>query len=55
MADGQSRRIEDVNKHCLAEFKKHWECLDTNNHQLWQCRPAEWQLNKCVFSNLVSR
>jgi len=29
-------------------------CLEFNNHQLWQCRPAEWQLNKCVFDNLVS-
>ena len=46
-------RIEDVNKHCLAEFRKHWTCLDNNNQQLWQCRPAEWKLNKCVFDNLV--
>merc|ERR1711900_54031 len=45
--------IEDVNKHCLAEFRKHWTCLDNNNQQLWQCRPAEWKLNKCVFDNLV--
>lgn len=47
-------RIEDVNKHCLEEFRKHWTCLDNNNQQLWQCRPAEWKLNKCVFDNLVS-
>lgn len=46
-------RIEDVNKHCLAEFRKHWTCLDDNNQQLWQCRPQEWKLNKCVFDNLV--
>lgn len=51
--DCQSRSIEDINTHCLAEFKKHWECLENNNHQLWQCRPAEWRLNKCVFHNLV--
>ncbi|CAL3973028.1 unnamed protein product [Diplocarpon coronariae] len=44
--------IEDVNKHCLAEFRKHWTCLDDNNQQLWQCRPQEWKLNKCVFDNL---
>ncbi|CAG8981461.1 hypothetical protein HYALB_00003031 [Hymenoscyphus albidus] len=44
--------IEDVNKHCLTEFRKHWQCLDDNNQQLWQCRPAEWKLNKCVFDNL---
>lgn len=46
--------IEDVNKHCLTEFRKHWTCLDNNNQQLWQCRPHEWSLNKCVFENLVS-
>jgi hypothetical protein len=46
-------RIEDVNKHCLAEFRRHWTCLDNNNQQLWQCRPQEWKLNKCVFDNLV--
>ncbi|KAL6404902.1 NADH-ubiquinone oxidoreductase 20.8 kDa subunit [Ilyonectria robusta] len=45
--------IQDINTHCLAEFRKHWECLDDRNHQLWQCRPAEWKLNKCVFDNLV--
>ncbi|TGO29754.1 hypothetical protein BPAE_0011g00260 [Botrytis paeoniae] len=44
--------IEDVNKHCLEEFRKHWKCLDNNNQQLWQCRPQEWKLNKCVFDNL---
>lgn len=46
-------RIEDINKSCLEEFRSHWECLDNNNQQLWQCRPAEWKLNKCVFQNLV--
>ncbi|PQE17871.1 hypothetical protein CJF30_00010387 [Rutstroemia sp. NJR-2017a BBW] len=45
--------IEDINKHCLEEFRKHWTCLDNNNQQLWQCRPQEWKLNKCVFENLV--
>lgn len=45
--------IKDINTHCLAEFRKHWECLDNRNHQLWQCRPAEWKLNKCVYDNLV--
>ncbi|KAH8590770.1 hypothetical protein B0O99DRAFT_634078 [Bisporella sp. PMI_857] len=44
--------IEDINKSCLEEFRKHWTCLDDNNQQLWQCRPAEWKLNKCVFDNL---
>lgn len=46
-------RVDDINKHCLDEFRKHWQCLDNNNHQLWQCRKDEWKLNKCVFDNLV--
>lgn len=45
--------LEDVNKSCLEEFRKHWECLDNNNQQLWQCRRWERPLNKCVFDNLV--
>ncbi|KAH8202338.1 hypothetical protein TruAng_003510 [Truncatella angustata] len=44
--------VDDINKHCLEEFRKHWQCLDDNNHQLWQCRKPEWKLNKCVFDNL---
>jgi hypothetical protein len=48
-----ANRLEDVNKHCLTEFRKHWECLDNNNQQLWQCRKFERPLNKCVFDNLV--
>ncbi|KAH8879352.1 NADH dehydrogenase, alpha subcomplex, subunit 8 [Thozetella sp. PMI_491] len=44
--------IEDINKSCLEQFRAHWQCLDNNNHQLWQCRPKEWKLNQCVFENL---
>ncbi|KAI9885314.1 MAG: hypothetical protein M1823_002899 [Watsoniomyces obsoletus] len=44
--------LADINTHCLAEFRKHWACLDNNNHQLWQCRQAERKLNACVFENL---
>ncbi|KAF1353320.1 hypothetical protein BDV97DRAFT_375381 [Delphinella strobiligena] len=44
--------LSDMDKHCLAEFRKHWECLDNNNQQLWQCRVYERPLNKCVFGNL---
>ncbi|OBT95494.1 hypothetical protein VE01_05124 [Pseudogymnoascus verrucosus] len=44
--------IDDINKNCLKEFRRHWSCLDTNNQQLWQCRPAERVLNKCVFETL---
>lgn len=46
--------LEDINKSCLEEFRKHWMCLDNNNQQLWQCRKLERGLNKCVFDNLVS-
>jgi len=46
--------LEDVNKSCLEEFRKHWSCLDDNNQQLWQCRRWERPLNKCVFEKLVS-
>ena len=46
--------LEDVNKSCLEQFRNHWQCLDNNNHQLWQCRKMERRLNKCVFDNLVS-
>ncbi|KAI0885994.1 NADH dehydrogenase, alpha subcomplex, subunit 8 [Annulohypoxylon maeteangense] len=44
--------IGDINTHCLEEFRKHWQCLDDNNHQLWQCRKQEWKLNSCVYTNL---
>ncbi|EFX01888.1 NADH-ubiquinone oxidoreductasesubunit [Grosmannia clavigera kw1407] len=44
--------IDDINKSCLESFHSHWQCLDNNNQQLWQCRPEEWKLNKCVFENL---
>ncbi|KIV99055.1 uncharacterized protein PV09_09227 [Verruconis gallopava] len=44
--------LTDINKHCLEEFRRHWDCLENNNHQLWQCRAAERPLNQCVFANL---
>lgn len=46
-------RIEDINKHCLAEFRTHWQCLENHNQQLWNCRSEERRLNKCVFTSLV--
>ncbi|KAI9775077.1 MAG: hypothetical protein M1839_001469 [Geoglossum umbratile] len=46
--------LEDINKHCLTEFRQHWECLENYNQQLWNCRRPERRLNKCVFDNLVS-
>ncbi|KAI9762993.1 MAG: hypothetical protein M4579_000056 [Chaenotheca gracillima] len=44
--------IADIRTHCLDQFRSHWKCLDNNNQQLWQCRPLERNLNKCVFDNL---
>ena len=46
--------LNDINAHCLNEFRRHWMCLEEGNQQMWQCRPEEWKLNKCVFDNLVS-
>ena len=46
-------RLEDINKNCLEEFRKHWKCLDNNNQQLWHCRRPEQLLNKCVLDKLV--
>lgn len=46
-------RLKDINTHCLEQFKAHWTCIENRNHQLYQCRPAEWKLNKCVYENLV--
>ncbi len=45
--------LDDINKSCLETFRQHWQCLDNNNHQLWQCRPEEWKFNQCVFEKLV--
>ncbi|KAK1828617.1 hypothetical protein QBC39DRAFT_264820, partial [Podospora conica] len=44
--------LEDINTHCLEQFRSHWKCLDNNNHQYWQCRPDEWMLNRCVFEKI---
>jgi hypothetical protein len=52
---GNYYSIDDINKNCLEEFRKHWTCLENNNQQLWQCRPAEWKLNDCVFNKLVCK
>lgn len=46
-------RLEDINKSCLEQFRRHWNCLEQNNQQMWQCRRDEWSLNTCVFDNLV--
>ncbi|EEQ85002.1 hypothetical protein RJZ56_007194 [Blastomyces dermatitidis] len=44
--------IKDINENCLEQFKTHFECLEQNNHHLWQCRRAENALNTCVFEKL---
>lgn len=45
--------IKDINTNCLKQFTAHWECLENNNHYLFECRRAEQQLNNCVFEKLV--
>ena len=47
-------RLEDINRTCLDQFRSHWQCLENNNQQLWQCRGEEWKLSACVFDKLVS-
>ncbi|KAJ2893993.1 hypothetical protein MKZ38_008037 [Zalerion maritima] len=44
--------LQDINTYCLIEFRKHWECLEQHNQQLFQCRPQEWTLNKCVYDTM---
>ncbi|KAJ5902098.1 NADH-ubiquinone oxidoreductase 20.8 kDa subunit [Penicillium taxi] len=44
--------IKDINTHCLSQFQAHYNCLENNNHYLFECRRAEQALNKCVFDNL---
>ena len=46
-------RLDDINTNCLEQFRKHWQCLDNNNQQLWHCRRPEQLLNACVFDKLV--
>ncbi|MCJ1249996.1 hypothetical protein MMC30_007222 [Trapelia coarctata] len=44
--------LADINKNCLEEFRRHWDCLEHNNQQLWHCRKPERALNACVFDKL---
>jgi len=44
--------LADINKNCLEEFRTHWQCLENNNHQLWQCRRPERIMNRCVFQKI---
>ena len=45
--------LADINENCLREFRNHWNCLENNNHQLYQCRKPERRLNACVFDKIV--
>lgn len=45
--------IKDINTHCLDQFKAHADCLENNNHYLFECRKAEVSLNSCIFDKLV--
>jgi len=44
--------LSDINANCLEEFRRHWDCLEHNNQQLWHCRRPERKLNACVFEKL---
>ena len=46
-------RIKDINTHCLKQFNAHWQCLENNNHHMFECRKPEVELNQCVFEKLV--
>jgi NADH dehydrogenase (ubiquinone) 1 alpha subcomplex subunit 8 len=46
-------RIKDINTHCLKQFTAHWECLENNNHRMFDCRKPEMELNNCVFEKIV--
>ena len=46
-------RLDDINQNCAKVFRAHWECLDDNNQQLFQCRKFEKNLLACVYTKLV--
>jgi NADH dehydrogenase (ubiquinone) 1 alpha subcomplex subunit 8 len=46
-------RIKDINTHCLKLFTAHWECLENNNHRMFDCRKPEVEFNDCVFEKIV--
>ncbi|KAI0340784.1 NADH dehydrogenase, alpha subcomplex, subunit 8 [Trametopsis cervina] len=44
--------ITKMRENCLAEFEKHWNCLEWNNQEYQYCRKPERALNKCMFEKL---
>ncbi|KAI0092167.1 NADH dehydrogenase, alpha subcomplex, subunit 8 [Irpex rosettiformis] len=44
--------ITKMRENCLAEFDKHWNCLEWNNQEYGACRKPERALNKCMFEKL---
>ncbi|TCD63963.1 hypothetical protein EIP91_004732 [Steccherinum ochraceum] len=44
--------ITKMRENCLAEFDKHWNCLEMNNQAYNKCRKVERPLNKCMFEKL---
>jgi len=41
--------IAKMRENCMAEWEKHWNCLEFNNQQYHRCRKEERPLNKCMF------
>ncbi|KAJ3095808.1 hypothetical protein HK100_005726, partial [Physocladia obscura] len=44
-------RINKLKANCDEEWKKHWECLDVKNHNLWQCRNQEKAFNDWYYKD----
>ncbi|KAI8341319.1 NADH-ubiquinone oxidoreductase subunit [Chlamydoabsidia padenii] len=44
--------ITKLRENCGKEFDAHWQCLEKNNQELYNCRKPEKALNSCVFEKL---
>lgn len=45
--------LNSIQSACLETFTTHWQCLESQNQDFKNCRPAERALNKCVFEKMV--
>lgn len=45
--------LSSIQASCLETFNTHWQCLDAQNQDFKNCRPAERALNKCVYEKMV--